>query len=1305
MKRIVLTLILCICALSLWAVPAKRISFTIQQPDGTELTLTQCGDEHFHYFLTDDNVMVLRSADAFYYAHTQDGRLMPSEHLAHRSVDRSAEEQALVERLKSSTVLGHAVEQRVAARRTQQMRKSNTVPTQGDVHVPVLLLQYSDVKFSFSDAADIFDDQFNADNYKENGGYGSVREYFEDQSEGKFIPKFDIIGPVTLSQNMEYYGGNDEEGSDKRPREMVTEACKLANAQADFSKYDNDGDGYVDFLYVIYAGYGEASNVSKLANTIWPHAWYLESDLALDGVKISRYACSNELNGDEGTELCGIGTVCHEFSHCLGLPDFYPTNGSNGFGLQTWSLMHSGNYNNNSHTPCGYTAYEKEYLGWIEIEELDTATSVTLTPLSEGGKAYKIVNDANPNEFYVVENRQLTQWDEYIPAAGMLVIHVDYQESAWQGNTINNDVAHQRMTIIPADNNLNKSTLMGDTYPGTSGNTSLTGTSKPAAKVYRGEYMGKDITDIAMAGDIVTFSFMKGALPVPVLYDATDVTEDGFSIAWDKVPGIKEYEVKLDLLEENPYMLDEDFSRVKKGNSDIGNSLDTYTNQPGWTGQNVYGLDGALRIGSSSARGALVSPQIDTDSTSFTVLFSVRKSAATDQDAYMVMAVRDNEWGSKIFGYLMPVDDDEWMNYFVVLDTIGNQSQLYLDTRDNEKTPAKECTRMDLNYIYVLPGDRTEELLGSDDEEEEGSEGAQKIRYQQLKPSFINLESTKQLVQSPQKVSAVSEEKSATEKRYYVTTIHTMRTGEDSCRFENLDGGLYRVSLRSVRDSIYSRYSNAVDVEIVDTMLPQFDIEVTTEIDNDSVYFEVNDSTVSIFYTIDGTTPTAYSNRYEEPFNLSEKATVYYMLRKEGYRRSNYQGLYNWFDTDEATYRIVSTVNPRVSISGFMGGNDENTYSGHISIADTVTYDSITYTICGIDDKAFSNATQLRSIEVSSDALEVVGQELFHGCTSLNAVVWDVALPLTDDMFDETSYHNLLVYFDGDAAFSHSLVDGSRMTLIRNGETDSLKLMASYPFYAPLPFTAKYARYDRTFTQVTGIDGNPSGWETIALPFDVQKFTHSSKGPIAPFGTSAAHKFWLSQYGTNGFVPATQLQANVPYIIAMPNHTEYGDNSLSGNVVFESDNVTIHATDDLSAIKGTHFDILPSYDVIAPQTHVYALNVAAKYETYSTGSVFVPERYTTKPFSAYMVAAKHSQGAPMFRIQMQSEPEEVAYDFHVVSHEGSLYVTLPEERTITIYDLVGRKVCTIACVEGVNEISHLQEGFYMVERTKVYVKR
>lgn len=1304
MKRLFLTMMLCVCVFALWAVPAKRVTITVKQPDGTMLVLTQRGDEHFHYLMTEDGIMVKPDGKAYYYADIVDGNIVASRHLAHTFSLRSNDELRIVENLpKMEQFREAAILRQKALQRSRAPQKVAEVPATGEVKVPVLLVQYSDVKFSSNDPKVTFEGHINGEDYKDEGGYGSVKEYFVDQSEGKFAPQFDIIGPITLSQTMKDYGGNDENGNDKNARGMVKEACQKADV--DFSQYDNNADGYVDIVYVIYAGYGEASYPGQLENTIWPHQWELETALSLDGVKIARYACNNELDGYQGTRIDGIGTFCHEFSHCLGLPDFYPTgDDQTPFGMESWSLMHYGCYNNGGNTPCGYTGYELDFLGWRELVVIDEPMDVKLAALSEGGKAYKIVNDENPDEYYVVENHKRSGWDAYAPAEGMLVIHVDYKESTWLNNTVNNDASHQRMTVIPADNKLTRETQGGDTYPGMTGNTALTSSSKPAAKVFVGEYMEKDITDISIQDGVVTFSFMKGALEVPVLNAPYDVTSDGFSVTWDDVAGIEEYEVNLDLLEESPYMLEETFDKVEKGNSDIGGILDSYTITPGWQGINVFGLDGAIRIGTASSQGAMVSPYLKTDSTRFTIIYTIKKSVSTDADASMVLCVSDDEWLDEsgypeLYGYIMTVNNDDWVTFFMVLDTIGKNSYLYIDTRDNNGSAESEALRIDIDEIYVVEGDISEQLMGDN--------ASIKVCKQTVAKSNAPMRVSKEVdvkKLAAMRRAAKASEDSTEQKRYRATTIYTMRTEKDSCRFENLDGGLYRCMVRSVRDSIYSRSSNAVEVEIVDSMLPSLSVVPAVSIDNDSVYMVVDDPEVSLFYTFDGTTPTSYSSRYEGPFALHEKVTMKVVARKLEHRRSEIHTARNWFKTSGATYRISSDITPQVYLSEGVDGNALEGYTGDYVVPAEVVYDSLAYRVIGLDAGTFRNATALRSVLIDNDSLHLIGDLLFHGCSGLNAVIWEVEQPILATMFDQKSYKNLLVYVPAHMEFSHPFIDDGRMALVCDGVSGALVLNGNYPFYCPIEFTAESVSYQRTFSQSTGV-GMAAGWETIALPFDVQTYTHSTKGDIAPFGIEAKHNFWLAELEGDAFAKSTSLRANVPYIIAIPNNTLYGDHSMNGTITFAANNAKIVSTDEVIVAEGQALKFVPNYEIVAPQEDVYALNVGAKYGDNNVGSVFVPNNYSVKPFSAYVTPAVGSAAAPFYRIFSQPDVEEDVDTFSVSTNEGVIYVSLGRARTVVVYDMLGRQVRRVACEAGVTEIAGLDKGVYLVENVKVYVER
>ncbi|MBR7013365.1 MAG: M6 family metalloprotease domain-containing protein, partial [Prevotella sp.] len=320
---------------------------------------------------------------------------------------------------------------------------------------------------------------------------------------------FDVAGPVILKNDYSYYGGNDSSDNDKHPGAMIAEACKGVDSTIDFSQYDWDGDGEVEQVYVVYAGQGEANGGSE--DTVWPHQWGLAyndygSVLTLDGVTINTYACGAELGGEE--EIDGIGTFCHEFSHCLGFPDMYDTRGNN-FGMGTWDLMDYGSYNDDGFVPSEYTSYEKWAAGWLEpIVLADDEMEVTnMKALSEGGEAYVIYNKANSDEFYLLENRQLTGWDAGQYGNGLLVLHVDYDANVWANNKVNTVATRQRCTIFHADNS-DEFTVLGlrnDPYP-SGANDSLTNKSVPAATLYNAndngkKYMNVSITNIKRNGD------------------------------------------------------------------------------------------------------------------------------------------------------------------------------------------------------------------------------------------------------------------------------------------------------------------------------------------------------------------------------------------------------------------------------------------------------------------------------------------------------------------------------------------------------------------------------------------------------------------------------------------------------------------------------------------------------------------------------------------------------------------------------------------------------------------------------------
>lgn len=464
----------------------------------------------------------------------------------------------------------------------------------------IILVQFSDKTFKESHDLAFYKRLANEPGFTTSDGFnGSVKDYFRDQSLGMLEVDFDVVGPVTMPQTAEYYGRNVGFSGDAAVGEMVAEACMSIDGEVNFADYDWDGDGEVDQIFALYAGMGEASGGS--ANTIWPHMWTLsDSDygkqLILDGVILDTYACSCEMTLDDKNDyketVDGIGTICHEFSHCLGYPDMYDTSqfGTKNFGMDVWDLMDYGSYNNGGFTPSGYTAYEKWVAGWITPVELTSDMQIdNLKALSEGGDAYIIYNSANNNEFVIFENRKQTGWDVAQPASGLMALHVDYDIEKWTENTVNNDSKRQRCTIFHADgtDGTGEEDLAGDLYP-CAGNNFINSLSvqkplwySPDAEGHRS--FGRSMTGITLNDDLtVSFKFSATAT------------------------------------ERNDYLLFETFD---DNNSQGGNdgmwtgsgSSKLLTDIAGWDGVKQFAGLQCARFGTPSTPGSLTSPEFEVE--------------------------------------------------------------------------------------------------------------------------------------------------------------------------------------------------------------------------------------------------------------------------------------------------------------------------------------------------------------------------------------------------------------------------------------------------------------------------------------------------------------------------------------------------------------------------------------------------------------------------------------------------------------------------------------------------------------------
>ena len=489
----------------------------MRQADGTTIRLKLVGDEHFHYVVTDDGIPVLSHDGNYYYAHIRSGHLVASDVLAHARDQRKDHEERFAASLNDVEALN-------AKMRSQSMQKIGTranVVT-GKKKGLVILVQFSNQRFANpsdvltlgsgeTDVKTLYSDMLNKDGYTDtkSGAIGSVHNYFHDQSNGLFDLSFDVVGPVTLDHPYSYYGAPSGNEADSNAPQMVIDACNAIKDQVNFADYDWNDDGEVEQVYIVYAGEGQATGGDD--NTIWPHKYSLSDSgnqpLKFGNVTVNTYACSNEmvyanLNGKDRLFYMGIGTICHEFSHCLGLPDLYDTGYGGNVGTGSYDLMCSGSYNGGPEAlknvyggtgigtvPAGYTSYEKAFMGWITPTKLgDQPLDIkAMKGLADGGNAYILTNPDNNNEYYLFENRTDSHWDSALPGHGLLVLHIDYDARSWAYNTVNaaRDQNHPRMTIVPADGDLSDETLASDTYP-TDLNSQLSGNSTPALSFYTG---------------------------------------------------------------------------------------------------------------------------------------------------------------------------------------------------------------------------------------------------------------------------------------------------------------------------------------------------------------------------------------------------------------------------------------------------------------------------------------------------------------------------------------------------------------------------------------------------------------------------------------------------------------------------------------------------------------------------------------------------------------------------------------------------------------------------------------------------
>lgn len=523
------------------AVPAKKLQKVITLTNGTQVSVELRGDEYLSWWEGTDGTAYRATADENVF----------------EAFDLEAQKPAAAAR-RARTEQGRVA--RLARVKNSLKGADDKMRGLGGDHITykgvkkglVVLVDFKNKKFADGHDLEYYKNVINGKDFsdEEEGYVGSVRDYFLAQSNGQFELDFDVVGPVTMSKNSGYYGGDGAYQKDEKVYEMIKEACDGIQDQVNLKDYDWDGDGEADQVFFLYAGLGQASGGS--AGTIWPHESELRywpcGVLSYSTGKINTYACANELQpetqGSSRYISAGIGTICHEFSHCLGFADMYDTTGGGGYGMSVFDVMDQGSYNGNGFVPCNYTAFERIYAGWVEaIELIDPATVKDMKSVSDYGRPFIMYNYKNTNEYFLLENRQNTGWDKGLYGSnGLLIVHVNYVPSRWINNSVNSSKENiQCCTVVNADGSRDNTqySLQGDLYPyevkGVTMNDEFTDESEPAAKLYtknsdNSYALGIPITQIKRSKGSVSFLVCGG--------DANNVIDNTFNGVVDGINGV-----------------------------------------------------------------------------------------------------------------------------------------------------------------------------------------------------------------------------------------------------------------------------------------------------------------------------------------------------------------------------------------------------------------------------------------------------------------------------------------------------------------------------------------------------------------------------------------------------------------------------------------------------------------------------------------------------------------------------------------------------------------------------------------------
>lgn len=521
-------------ATGLWAAPENPTPYVVDN-QGDSLTIRRLGDEHYNFVQTIDGFLILQdSAGCFFYADESgnltsikakdEGARSPEDWKFLKSLDKDASyrshrknnpDRLIVPEKRKRPNWLPSVRQGFSQRQESSVTEGDSQPmkrlpkpaghSSGTNYFPVILVAGSGSSNCDSLA---YYNRLNEAGYNKDKHTGSIRDYFVDQSNGQFVPNFDVY-VVTISKVLSSY-----KGYEYNLVKDALDAFKNKYPNVDVSKYDADGDGYVDLVSVIFAGSRDQAGLGGQQYALkWKNLVQ-----TIGGKKFDSYFIAAQM--ENSTSIKNIGSFIHEFGHSLGLGDHYSVyNDPSSFttqypGAHAWDVMATGMYNNNGATPAGYSAFEKNFLGWMDYKALDASDPVTvIPPLNESNVAYKIPVAGNNDEWFILENRQNSKWDAALPGHGMLIWHIDYVYSVWYSDKINDTEDYQHVDIVEAGNlkvsgyydGFKADHLKDDPFPGSQNVTSFAG-----FKSWKGVDQGLKLFNITEKNGNVCFATASG---------------------------------------------------------------------------------------------------------------------------------------------------------------------------------------------------------------------------------------------------------------------------------------------------------------------------------------------------------------------------------------------------------------------------------------------------------------------------------------------------------------------------------------------------------------------------------------------------------------------------------------------------------------------------------------------------------------------------------------------------------------------------------------------------------------------------